>query len=145
MDTGPEKSSLLIHINQYPSFLLKEFWLIKNMLLIFLSVQKQPSEVFYKKVVLQFRKIHKKTPIPEFLFWKRCRPQSVTFWKKRLWHRYIFCEFCDIYKNASWQNTSGRLFFVRKRKSNKSKANILLFEHVKYQKNKKIMHCFMPV
>ena len=33
------------------------------------SLQKQPPEVFYKKMFLKFRKIYIKTPVSESLFW----------------------------------------------------------------------------
>ena len=43
-------------------------------------LQKQPSEVFFKKRGFKkFQKIHRKTPVPE--------PQACNFIKKRDWHR----------------------------------------------------------
>ena len=52
--------------------------------------QKQPPEVFYKKrCSYKFRKIHRKTPVPESLFNKVAALRPATLLKKRLWHRYF--------------------------------------------------------
>ena len=40
-----------------------------------------------KKVFLEFRKIHRKTPVPESLFNKVAGLRPATLLKKRLWHR----------------------------------------------------------
>ena len=40
-----------------------------------------------KKVFLKFRKIHRKTPVPEPLFNKVAGLRPATLLKKRLWHR----------------------------------------------------------
>ena len=60
--------------------------------------QKQPPEVFYKKRCLQkFRKIHRKTPVPE---------------KQRLWNRCFPVNFAIFPRPPLLQNTSGRLICV---------------------------------
>ena len=52
--------------------------------------QKQLPEVFYKKrCSYKFRKIHRKTPVPESLFNKVAALRPATLLKKRLWHRYF--------------------------------------------------------
>ena len=59
------------------------------------SRQKQPPEVFCKKrCSLKFRKIHRKTPVPESLFKLSCN-----FFKKEILAKVFSCEFCEISKN----------------------------------------------
>ena len=83
-------------------------------------MQKQPLEVFYKKrCSRKFRKIHRKKPVPESVFWLKLQ-RPATLLKKSLWHR------CFPVTLAKWhrcfpvtlakflrtsflQNTSGRL------------------------------------
>ena len=68
--------------------------------------QKQPPEVFYKKrCSLKFRKIHRKTPVPESLF------------KKEIPAQVFSCEFYEISQNNFfaedlWANASGRRLFT---------------------------------
>ena len=60
--------------------------------------QKQPPQVFCKKRCPQkFRKIHRKTPVPE---------------KQRLWHRCFPVNFAKFPRTPLLQNTSGRLICV---------------------------------
>ena len=54
---------------------------------LLLSRSSRP-EVFCKKSVL-WNFANRKTPVPESLFWKRCRPRPAALLKKRLWHRYF--------------------------------------------------------
>ena len=56
-------------------------------LTLLVSLQKQPPEVFCKKVSLEIRKFHKKTPVLESLFNKVLDLQTCKFIKKRLQHR----------------------------------------------------------
>ena len=39
-----------------------------QVLLYFYSIQKQSTEVFFRKVYLKIRKVYKKAPVPESLF-----------------------------------------------------------------------------
>ena len=52
---------------------------------------KQPPEVFYNKSRSQkFRKIHRKTPVPESLFFNKVAGlRPATLLKKKLWHSYF--------------------------------------------------------
>ena len=56
-----------------------------------------------KRYSSKFRKIHKKTPVPEFSLIKTVRP--ATSLKKRLWHRCFFCEFGEIFINTFFYRT----------------------------------------
>ena len=62
-------------------------------------------------------KIHRKTPVPEPLFWWSCRPQPAALLKRRLWHRpatfkkdilaQVFShELCQILKEAFFYRTA---------------------------------------
>ena len=56
-------------------------------------LQKQPPEVFYvKKCSEKFRKIHRKTPVPE--------PQACNFIKKETLAQVFSCEFCETSKST---------------------------------------------
>ena len=78
-----------------------------------MNVQKQPPEVFCKKICSwKFHKIHRKTPVPEAFFNKAAGLRPVTLLKKRLWPQacnfikkeilvQVFsCEFCEISKST---------------------------------------------
>ena len=78
-----------------------------------MNVQKQPPEVFCKKMCSwKFHKIHRKTPVPEAFLNKVAGLRPATFLKKRLWPQacnffkketmvQVFpCEFCEISKNT---------------------------------------------
>ena len=78
-----------------------------------MKVEKQPPEAFCKKMCSwKFRKIHRKTPVPEAFFNKVAGLRSATLLKKRLWPQasnfikkealvQVFsCEFCEIPKNT---------------------------------------------
>ena len=57
---------------------------------------KQPPEVFYKeKCSYKFRKIHRKTPVPEFHF-----NIKLQLYKKEILAQVFSCEFCEISKNT---------------------------------------------
>ena len=62
-----------------------------------------------KKVFLKFRKIRRKTPVPEFLILWSCRPESCNFIKKETLAQAFSSEFCEIFKSTLLQNISGRL------------------------------------
>ena len=87
-----------------------------------MNVQKQPPEVFCKKMCSwKFHKIHRKTPVPETFFNKVAGLRPATLLKKRLWPeacnvikkdtlvQVFSCEFCEISKTPFLQNTSERL------------------------------------
>ena len=72
--------------------------------------QKQPPEVFYKKrCSLKFRKIHRKTPVPESLFNKVAGPIPATLLKKRFRHRSFPVNFMKFLRTTFLQKTSGRM------------------------------------
>ena len=63
---------------------------------------KHPPEVFFNKRCSQkFRKIHRKTPVPESLF------------KNRFWHRCFPADFAKFLRTTFLQNTSERLYGPR--------------------------------
>ena len=83
-----------------------------------MNVQKQPPEVFCKKMCSwKFHKIHRKTPVPEaffnkvvgrdFLWCSGLRP--ATLLKKRLWYRCFPVNFVKFPRTSFLQNTSERL------------------------------------
>ena len=78
-----------------------------------MNVQKHPPEVFCKKICSwKFRKIHRKTPVPEAFFNKVAGLRPATLLKNRIWSQasnfikretlvQVFsCEFCEISKNT---------------------------------------------
>ena len=68
---------------------------------VLLEHQKQSPGVFYNKSCsYKFRKIHRKTPVPESLSQSSCRPQVCSFIKKETLTPVFSCEFCEIYKNT---------------------------------------------
>ena len=68
----------------------QKFWKTKT--------QKQPPEVFCKKrFSYKFRKIHRKTPVPE--------PKACNFIKKESLTQVFSCEFCKISKNTFFYRT----------------------------------------
>ena len=72
--------------------------------------QKQPTEVFCeKRCSKKFRKNHRKTPVPESLFYKVSGLRPATLSKKRLRHRCFPVNFVKFLRTPFLQNTSGRL------------------------------------
>ena len=74
--------------------------------------QKQLLEAFCrKKCSLKFRKIHRKTSVPEFRvsFLIKLQAAPATLLKKRLWHRCFPVNFLNFLRTPFLQNTSGRL------------------------------------
>ena len=64
-------------------------------------------EVFCKKRCSQkFRKINRKTPVPEALFWYSCRPWACNCIKKETLAQVFSCEFCEISKNTFSDRTN---------------------------------------
>ena len=64
-------------------------------------IQKQPSEVFFKKrCSSNFRKTHTKIPVPESLFKKVAGARPVTLLKRETLSQVFPCEFCKISKNT---------------------------------------------
>ena len=74
-----------------------EFWSQSSCAVTASSLQKQPLEVFCKK-----RCSHRKTPVPESLFKKICRPRAraCNFIKKETLAQVFSGEFCEISKNT---------------------------------------------
>ena len=72
---------------------------------------KQPPEVFYNKSRSQkFHKIHRKTPVPESLFFNKVAGlRPATLLKKKLWHSCFPVNFAEFLRAPFLQNTSGRL------------------------------------
>ena len=68
-----------MHGINYFHFFAGKVW---QMVTITISSQKQPPEVFCKKrCSYKFRKIHRKTPVPECLFKESCKLRSATLLK----------------------------------------------------------------
>ena len=72
----------------------------------FSKQQKQPPEVFCKKVLLKISQysLHRKTPVLESLFDKVTNLQAAAFSTATLSERdsnaNVFCEYCKIFKNT---------------------------------------------
>ena len=64
--------------------------------------QKQPLVFCKKRCSQKFRKIHRKTPMPE----------ACSFIKKTLWHRCFPLNFSKFLRTPSLQNTSWRLLLI---------------------------------
>ena len=66
--------------------------------------QKHPPEVLYReRCPLKFHKIHRKIPLPE--------SESCNLIKKEILAQVFSCEFCEIFKNPFFlQSTSGGCF-----------------------------------
>ena len=73
-------------------------------------IQKQPAEVFRKKrCSLKFRKIHRKTSVPE------SAAEACKFIKKETLAQVFSWEFCEISNNTfTYKNTSGCCFCICK-------------------------------
>ena len=69
--------------------------------------QKQPIEVFYKKICSQkFHKIHKKMPVPEACnFIKKETLEACNFIKKETLAQVFSCKFLEISKNILFYGT----------------------------------------
>ena len=87
--------------------------------------QKHPLDMFYKKKCSEkFRKIHRKTPVPEF-------PFNKNFIKKETLAQMFSCEFCEIFKNTIFQNTPVRLLLsTQSQKSTQWLTKICQLIHV---------------
>ena len=63
-------------------------------------IQKQPAEVFFMKICSSnFRKIHRKIPVPES-FLIKLQAESCKFIKKNTLAQVFSCEFCKISNNS---------------------------------------------
>ena len=68
------------------SFFCKHNFFIDEIETYAMNVQKQPPEVFCKKMCSwKFHKIHRRTPVPEAFFNKVAGLRPATLLKKRLW------------------------------------------------------------
>ena len=75
--------------------------------------QKQPPEVFCNNRCSQkYRKIYRKTPVPESLLNKVAGLTPATLLKKRLWHMCFPANFAKFLRTPVLRNTSGRLLLV---------------------------------
>ena len=75
-----------------------------------MNVQKQPPEAFCKKMCSwKFRKINRKTPVPEAFFNKAAGLRPVTLLKKRFWYRCFPVNFVKFPRTPFLENTSERL------------------------------------
>ena len=76
------------------------------------ALQKHSSVgVLWKQCSWKFRKIHRKTPVPESLFNKVVGLKPATLLKKSLWHRCFSVNFAKFLRTASLQSTSGGCFW----------------------------------
>ena len=74
------------------------------------SIQKQPPEVFYeKRCSLNFRRIQGNHLFQSLFFSKVAGLRSATLLKRRLWHRCFPVNFAKFLRTAFLQNTSERL------------------------------------
>ena len=78
-------------------------------------IQKQPAEVFFMKICSSdFRKIHRKIPVPESFLIKLqalgLRPGTLL--TKRLWYRYFPVNFVKFLRTPFLQNPSARLLLL---------------------------------
>ena len=84
-----------------------------NQVKLIFKMQRQPPEVIYKKRCSQtFRNAHRKTPVPESLFFIKLQASDLrpaTVLKKRLWRRCFPVNFKKFLRTPFSQNTSGRL------------------------------------
>ena len=69
-----------------------------------------------RKCSRKFRKIHRKTPVPESLFQKIASLRLATLLKKRLWHRRFSLSFAKFSRTSCLKNTSGGCFCLNFRK-----------------------------
>ena len=77
------------------------------------TVQKQPPEVFYEKVVLNnFAYIHRETPVLESLFNKVAVPKACNFIKKRLQHRCFPVNIAKYLRTPILKNIRQQLLFT---------------------------------
>ena len=75
--------------------------------------QKQPPEMFYKKVVLgNFAKFTGKHLCHSHFFNKVADLSPATLFKKRLWHRCFPINFSKFLRTPFLQNISGRLILI---------------------------------
>ena len=74
--------------------------------------QKQPPDMFLnKRCSWKYRKIHRKIPVPECLFFNKVAgPMPATFFKKKLWHRCFPVNFAKFLRTPFLLNTSGGCF-----------------------------------
>ena len=61
---------------------------------------RRPEKFCKKRQFKQFRKIHRKTPVPESLFKIKLQAAPATLLKKRLRHRCFLLDFCETFKNT---------------------------------------------
>ena len=74
------------------------------------SQKQSPRGALQKRRSQKFRKIDRKTPVPESPFLIKLQAQACNFiLKKRLWHRCFPVNFAKFLRTPFLQNTSGRL------------------------------------
>ena len=77
------------------------------------GLQKHSSVgVLWKQCSWKFRKIHRKTPVPESLFNKVVGLKPATLLKKSLWHRCFSVNFAKFLRTPFLPNTSSGCFWV---------------------------------
>ena len=71
------------------------------------------KKVFYeKRCSNKLHKIHRKTPVPKSFFNKIAGLRTAALLKKRCLSQVLSCEFCEMYTNTLFENTSGRLLLI---------------------------------
>ena len=58
-----------------------------------------------KRLLRNFTKIHRKTPVRESLFYQSCKPQLAILIKKRLWHRCFPVNFAKSLRTSFFYRT----------------------------------------
>ena len=87
-------------------------------------MQKQPPEVFCEKRCFQkFRKIHRKTPVPENTLKTLENTLACNFIKKESLAQVFSCKFCEISKNTFSYRTAQMTASVCRNQNTKSKMN----------------------
>ena len=97
----------MIHTNTDTNNKLKDGKIVKQ---IFVKVQKQPPEVFFKKTVLtNLAKVTRKHLCQNLIFNKVAGLRLATLLEKRLWNRCFPVNFATFLRTPFLENTSLRL------------------------------------
>ena len=97
----------MIHTNTDANNKLKDGKIVKQ---IFVKVQKQPPEVFFKKTVLtNLTKVTRKHLCQNLIFNKVAGLRLATLLEKRLWNRCFPVNFAAFLRTPFLENTSLRL------------------------------------
>ena len=85
------------------------------------------SEAVVQRCSVKFRKVHRKTPVPESFFLIKLQASTCNFIKGKLWQRCFLVKFL---RTPFLQSTSGGCFCVLTKQANKH-LNFLLTTHLR--------------